>query len=182
MPHEIAVPTTCNHCGRKFYGPRGPIVIGERPAARFQSFIGQLGRHIMEAHPEVAQAMVALNWEFQGYALMKNFTTQDPAVQRNEDFFRWKLHQSTLRARARRLDDRAQMVADDVCSGIIPSEDAEQIKQVAALRKLIQQKTAEALEELRQILEEPDLYKVQAGQMTENTTQEPVVDSVAREN
>jgi hypothetical protein len=56
--------------------------------------------------------MVAMVWEFQGFALMRNFTTEDPAVQKQEDFFRWRLDQQTLRARAQKLEERAQMVAD----------------------------------------------------------------------
>jgi DNA primase large subunit len=159
MPHEVAVATICNHCGRKFYGPPGPVIVGEQPAARFMRFVTVLGEHIQKHHITIAQQMVAMVWEFQGFALMRNFTTEDPAVQKQEDFFRWRLHQKTLRARAQKLEERAQMVADEVCAGIVPSEDPEQIKQVAALRSLIAKRTNVALEELRQILEEPDLYK-----------------------
>ena len=160
MPHELAIATRCNYCARKFYGPRGPIVIGERPQARFTSFVAQLGRHITEAHPDIFEQMLALNWEFQGFNLMRHFNTDDPAVKQNEDVFRWKLHQSTLQCRAQKLEERADLAAMDVINCLEPTEDAEQIAQRDALRILVRQKTHAALEELRQLLEEPDRYVV----------------------
>lgn len=171
MPHEIALATKCIHCGRKFYGPRGPVLIGEVPAARFQTFIGQLGRHISESHPVIAEQMVALNWEFQGFSLMRNFETDDPGTRKQEDFFRWKLHQTTLRCRAQKLEERADLTAMDVINCLEPTEDAEQIAQRDALRAVIREKTHAALEELRGLLEEPDLYKpVQPEVKPETTT------------
>lgn len=120
--------------------------------------MAQLGRHIAEAHPEIAEQQLALHWEFQGFNLLRHFTTSDPVVQQNEDLYRWKLHQATLRCRAQKLQERAQMVADEICNVISPADDPEQEKAQQAFRTLIQMKTYEALEELRQIVEEPDLY------------------------
>lgn len=170
MPHEIALATACNHCQRKFYGPKGPVIVGERPQARVAKFIESLGKHIVDAHPDIAQQMTARIWEFQGFALMRNYTTEDAQVRQQENYFRWKLHQMTLRCRAQKLEERADMVATESMSCLEPTTDPEQIEQRAAMHTIIRRSTHAALEELRGLLEEPDLYVAQPAELTPENT------------
>jgi hypothetical protein len=150
---EIAVATRCTLCPRKFYGPRGPTVVGEQPSGRMAHFVQQLGEHIAQAHPEQSQMMMLRIWEFQGWLLLSLFDTDDPKVSDQRDRFRWLIHQATLRCRAENLDVKAAVLAEALYEFIRRVDpDHDEIKEHAA--KLFRA----GLEELRQITEEPDLY------------------------
>jgi hypothetical protein len=150
---EIAVATRCTLCNRKFYGPRGPAVVGEQPSGRMAHFVQQLGEHIAQAHPEQSQMMMLRIWEFQGWLLLSLFDTDDPKVSDQRDRFRWLIHQATLRCRADKLDVKAAELAHGLYDYIDREDpDPGEIESYAA------QMLLGALQELRQITEEPDLY------------------------
>jgi hypothetical protein len=151
---EIAVATRCTICNRKFYGPRGPTVVGEQPAGRMAHFVQQLGQHIAQAHPEQSQVMMLRIWEFQGWLLLSLFDTDDPKVSDQRDRFRWLIHQATLRCKAENLDLKAAEVANQLIHWIVNGGD----RDLEVIRSLTTDLCLSALQELRNITEEPDLY------------------------
>jgi hypothetical protein len=149
---ELAVPIQCTLCERKFYGPSAAL-IGNTNAHGAQRLLQQMAKHIAEAHEPhfVAAQMQAA--EFQGWKILSLYQTADPKVAQQWDFYRWRIHQASLRCRAVALDERAAQVAQEVLDNLhdaAPSYD---------LQDDIKQKVQAVLEELRAITEEPDLYK-----------------------
>ena len=108
---ELAVPIQCTLCGRKFYGPSAALV-GDTNAHGAQRLIQQLAKHIAEAHEPhfVAAQMQAA--EFQGWKILSLYSTADPKVYQQWDFYRWRIHQASLRCRVQKLDERAKQVAE----------------------------------------------------------------------
>jgi hypothetical protein len=152
---ELAVPIQCTLCERKFYGPSAALV-GETNAHGAQRLIQQLAKHIAEVHEQhfVAAQMQAA--EFQGWKILSLYSTADPKVYQQWDFYRWRIHQASLRCRAVQLDVRARELAKDILTTMA----TERRKQPdASYEDIATAKILTVLEELRTITEEPDLYK-----------------------
>lgn len=152
MPHEILLPTSCLHCGRKFYQP-SPISHNRVDLRQWQEFTVKMRRHLAESHPEQVAKFRTLLLGYDGFLLMSNFQSGDQAIEKQRDMYRWQLHQSTLRARAQNLDKRAAQVAADILREL-PNDSMIPVTGHA----IIQRHILSVLEELRNVLEEPDLY------------------------
>ena len=154
---ELAVPIQCTLCGRKFYGPSAALV-GDTNAHGAQRLIQQLAKHIAEAHEPhfVAAQMQAA--EFQGWKILSLYSTADPKVYQQWDFYRWRIHQASLRCRAVQLDVRARELAKEILDAVdadyAPDTPEGIVDENEATRLILA-----VLEELRTITEEPDLYK-----------------------
>jgi hypothetical protein len=151
---ELAVPIQCTLCERKFYGPSAALV-GETNAHGAQRLIQQLAKHIAEVHEQhfVAAQMQAA--EFQGWKILSLYSTADPKVYQQWDFYRWRIHQASLRCRAVQLDVRARELAKELLEAITHDDGYQRgpAEDIATAMILA------VLEELRTITEEPDLYK-----------------------
>lgn len=180
MP-EIAMPTKCGICGRKFYGPAvgltGNLKAGQQPPPRMVHFLQQLAEHMAKDHQEHYAYAMQKGFELQGWMILSRYTTEDPDVESQRDFLRWSLHQSTLSATAQNLDVRAREVAEEfidakkeVLEKAIEEEFLNRCMEQASRRPkffetIIEELTEDlagqiedVLEELREILEEPDKY------------------------
>lgn len=170
---EIATATTCNLCGQTFYGPKtalgGKLEPGDIVGPRFMQFIEKLMAHIAERHPEHYQVSQAKANEFQGWMLLSIYSSDDPEVLDQRNYFRWSTHQATLKARAENLDVRAGQIAAEFFSKHRIAYTCQQDGCPAAesttlngtpddLTRALASTIEDVLKELRNFLEEPDAY------------------------
>jgi hypothetical protein len=151
---ELAVPIQCTLCERKFYGPSAALV-GDTNAHGAQRLIQQLAKHIAEVHEQYFVAAQMQAAEFQGWKILSLYSTADPKVYQQWDFYRWRIHQASLRCRAVQLDVRARELAKELLEAITHDDGYQRgpAEDIATAMILA------VLEELRTITEEPDLYK-----------------------
>lgn len=166
MPGEISTAVKCQHCGKAFYGPLKGLGFGsqETHGPRFMKFIEELFQHLAKEHTHIFDIAQQRGMELQGYLILNNYITTDEATIDQRNFFRWSLHQQTLKARAQNLEVKAQAIVDEWIADYgfrdyaahpdTKTEGARFLSRVA-----LKEKIYDALKELQTILEEPDLYK-----------------------
>lgn len=114
--------------------------MGETDQDKFRRFGMHLAEHILKKHPEIAAAHAVQQQMFDGMLMLMNFNTEDPELKRQRDMIRHQIHRLTQRC----------VVSDEtlmrkVAEAQIVSPDA-------------QMKAYELLREMRDVLEERDLY------------------------
>jgi hypothetical protein len=154
---ELAIPIQCTLCPRKFYGPAAAL-IGDQHAHGAQRLIQQLMKHVAETHEQEFLGAQVLAAEYQGWRILSIFQTDDPKVNQQWDLFRWKIHQASLRCRAQKLDVRAREVVSEIESAINQRAGDAGFAFTDEDSKIIAAKIHDVLKELRDILEEPNLY------------------------
>jgi hypothetical protein len=158
MPHEITVPVKCSLCKKTFYGPTAALVGDADPTPRGVRFIRYLHEHIARDHPQVASDLMYFTNEFYGWRALSLFDTQDKKVLEVWDRYRWRIHQETLACRAQNLDVMARQIAKQVVPGYPPNKPGADYASVDRDRKAAAEIIQAALEELRDLLEEPNRY------------------------
>lgn len=133
---SLAILTTCNVCGAKFWGPSAPVLrrvgpdvslLGELriDSDKLDQYMAELQKHYTEQHPQHALVMQALAMDFHVMLGLSTFTTSDPLLRRQLDYLRWRVHQQTLSARL--SDENITILADKFANKVI--------EQVATLGK-----------------------------------------------
>jgi hypothetical protein len=148
---EIASSTKCIHCGKVFYGPKQVLKIGEQPHHRFFKYLAEINGHIVEKHPQQFELASTLGAEFQGMLILMNFESRDPEVLDQRNYYRWKVHQATLKMK---IDDQSidRKVAETI--------DLARKSETTDFFADIGERFVKLLRELRDNLQEPDAYKV----------------------
>jgi hypothetical protein len=148
---EVASSTKCIHCGQLFFGPRQVLKVGEQPHHRFFKYMAEINGHIVEKHPQQFELASTLGAEFQGMLILMNYESRDPEVLDQRNYYRWKVHQATLKVKiADAAIDRRIAETIDKCFES-PTLD---------FRATMKEHFTKLFRELRDELQEPDAYKL----------------------
>lgn len=190
MPqHELVVPVQCSQCGERFYGPIEALGIADDPrnvrvTPRFEKFLSDTFNHIKDKHPEHFEQCINRREELMGWGMLSLFiATNNQRVERQRDYYRWRLHQMTLSPIAHELEgdaieQRAKLSAAEFIAAEFTTERLEKIFAHADMSKFegidklkteiiafvdelradLAEHIDQALEELIEILVEPDKY------------------------
>ena len=154
MSAALAVPLTCTHCGKVFYGPRlGVTHITDRNhAAMLASFFQKLIEHIQTEHQDRGMQIGLAEAEFRTMMVLSNFRSDDEELKRKLDKSRWNVHQNTL---ALHVTDR---MIQDCVEGVLPD-----LLTLADARDLpaLKRNLFELMAGLRRQLEEPHKYDLE---------------------
>jgi hypothetical protein len=86
--------TKCGHCPQIFRSSGIPI-IGTSAQQAAAAFLNNLVQHLMQKHPEVAQACYIEQAKYGGIVFMQQFATDDPELLKQRDQTRHDVHKFT---------------------------------------------------------------------------------------
>lgn len=153
MSSSLAVPLTCVHCEKVFYGARfADVKIADRNhAAQLAQSFQKLVAHIQTEHPERGFQIGMAEAEFRTMLVLSNFRSNDTEYQKRLDISRWNVHQQTLAVKItdRQIHECVEQVLPDLKTLVQMNDDA-------ALRKNL----FTLLDGLRRQLQEPFKYNL----------------------
>lgn len=151
----VAVPVSCIHCGKTFYGPRMSVaMIRDRGhLVQMQQFMQSLRKHLVDDHESEAGNIMAASAEFDTMMVLSRYRSNDRELQRKVDMSRWNVHQNTL----------AVKITDEEIAASVDAIVPELLALAAAGdAATIQMRLAGLLTFMRDQLQEPDKYRLNA--------------------
>ena len=164
---SILVPSKCRHCGEKFLPPAEPMVLND-PRPEWAKFCQTLTTHLAKKHKRELTFADFQGREYAFVLIALNYEISDPEMQKFCDFARWKVHNVTTRARVsdERIKERVERMLDEEMED--PANDEETTTRISLSNAI-----AKLLSEMRDVIEERDLYPAPTAAQNGNLAPNP---------
>jgi hypothetical protein len=161
MPHEIIGTAQCRLCKAKFQGPSA-VIVGNGPNQHLSNFLLKITDHWTVCHKQEDEFLQIQAGEFLGLRRMMQFKTTDPALNRQKEELRWRIHQNTRNVSV--TDESLRGIAAAIAAKIV-TDARLNLDGPSSFENSVAEILLPYLKEMRDTYEEPGKFKLHGPQV-----------------